>query len=97
MIEDLATQIAGEIRDFDPGVHIDKKSVRRLDKAIKYLMVAGKKVRLHSRAGVGFSRVGVARTRVGHSICSQYERLAADTEDAKVSSVSICDVLSFLN
>ena len=37
-------QIAGEIKDFDPGTHIDKKSVRRLDKAIKYLLVAGKKV-----------------------------------------------------
>lgn len=49
--EGYSTQIAGEIRDFDPGVHIDKKSVRRLDKAIKYLMVAGKKALL--AAGLG--------------------------------------------
>mmetsp|Transcript_7932 Transcript_7932/g.23402 ORF Transcript_7932/g.23402 Transcript_7932/m.23402 type:complete len:485 (+) Transcript_7932:240-1694(+) len=44
--EKYSTQIAGEIRDFDPGTFIDKKSVRRLDKAIKYLLVAGKKALL---------------------------------------------------
>lgn len=37
-------QIAGEIKDFDPGDLVDKKSARRLDLVIKYILVAGKKV-----------------------------------------------------
>lgn len=39
----LLFQIAGEIKDFDPGEFVDKKSARRLDLVIKYLLVAGKK------------------------------------------------------
>ena len=43
-----APQIAGEIKDFDPGELVDKKSARRLDLVIKYILVAGKKVALHA-------------------------------------------------
>ena len=41
-------QIAGEIKDFDPGELVDKKSARRLDLVIKYILVAGKKVSSHA-------------------------------------------------
>lgn len=43
-----STQIAGEIKDFETGDLVDKKAARRLDLVIKYLIVAGKKVR-HAR------------------------------------------------
>lgn len=41
--EEFPTRFAGLIRDFDAGDYIDKKQVRRVDKAIAYSMVAGKK------------------------------------------------------
>jgi len=41
--DDLQTQIAGEIKSFDPGDYIDKKQARRIDKFIAYTIVAGKK------------------------------------------------------
>lgn len=41
--EDYPTRIAASIHDFDPGVYIDKKQARRIDKFISYALVAGKK------------------------------------------------------
>jgi 3-oxoacyl-[acyl-carrier-protein] synthase II len=41
--EDYPTRIAGIIRNFDPGEHLDKKQARRVDKYIAYTAVAGKK------------------------------------------------------
>ena len=41
--EDLPTQIAASIDDFDPGIYLDKKQARRVDKFIAYAAVAGKK------------------------------------------------------
>ncbi len=42
-VDGYVTQIAGEIKDFDPGDYIDKKSARRIDDYIGYILVAGKK------------------------------------------------------
>ena len=47
--EEYPTQIAGEIEGFDPGDLIDKKQARRIDKAIAYAMVAGKKAFQHAQ------------------------------------------------
>lgn len=41
--EDLQTRFAGEIKNFDPGDYIDKKTARRVDKFIAYGIVAGRK------------------------------------------------------
>lgn len=41
--EDYPTRFAGAINDFEAGDYIDKKQARRIDKAIAFAMVAGKK------------------------------------------------------
>lgn len=48
-VDDLATQIGGEITDFDAGNYLDKKLDRRADPCIKYAMVAGKKALEHAK------------------------------------------------
>ncbi len=37
---DLPTQIAGEVKDFDPEVYIQKKEVKKMDLFIQYAMGA---------------------------------------------------------
>lgn len=46
--EDYPTRIAAEIAHFDPGHYIDKKQARRIDPAIAYTLVAGKKALEHA-------------------------------------------------
>lgn len=41
--EDYPTRFAASIEEFDVGEYMDKKQARRVDKAIAYAMVAGKK------------------------------------------------------
>ena len=41
--QEFPTRFAGSVRDFDPGIYIDKKQARRVDPFIRYTMVAGKK------------------------------------------------------
>ena len=45
---DFSTKFAGQIRDFDPGVYIDKKNARRMDDVIKV------SVRVCVCVGLGF-------------------------------------------
>lgn len=40
---DYPTRFAGQIRDFDTGVYLDKKQARRVDPYIRFAAVAGKK------------------------------------------------------
>lgn len=66
-------QIAGEIKDFDPGDLVDKKSARRLDLVIKYILVAGKKVALHADARRSARSGKKAQLHVGHAAsCAQW-------------------------
>lgn len=44
----FSTQIAGEIKAFDPEGYLDKKQARRVDKFIAYTVVAGKKAIEHA-------------------------------------------------
>ncbi len=37
---DLRVNFAGEVRDFDPGLYMDRKEARRLDPCIQYALVA---------------------------------------------------------
>jgi 3-oxoacyl-(acyl-carrier-protein) synthase len=45
-VTDWSTQIAGEVKDFDPGQLVSKKMARRLDRSIMFSLVAGKKALL---------------------------------------------------
>ncbi|MEC7839304.1 MAG: beta-ketoacyl-ACP synthase II [Chlamydiota bacterium] len=62
---DYSTQIAGEIKDFDPTGYLDKKQARRVDKFISYTIVAGKKALVSAgfddptSTGLDMSRCGV--------------------------------------
>lgn len=47
--EDFPTQIAAQIKDFDPGEYLDKKQARRVDPYIAYAIVAGKKALEHAK------------------------------------------------
>jgi 3-oxoacyl-[acyl-carrier-protein] synthase II len=42
-VADYPTRFAGVVRNFDPGEYMDKKSARRVDPFIRYVMVAAKK------------------------------------------------------
>ena len=55
--EEYPTRIAAQISDFDPGDYLDKKQARRVDKAISYAVVAGKKSIEH--AGFDLLRLDV--------------------------------------
>jgi 3-oxoacyl-[acyl-carrier-protein] synthase II len=39
---DLRVNFAGEVRDFDPGLYMDRKEARRLDPCIQYALVAAR-------------------------------------------------------
>ncbi len=39
-VSDYPTKIAGEVKDFDPSIHIDKKELRRMDLSEQYAIVA---------------------------------------------------------
>ena len=38
---DMPVKVAGEIKNFDPLLYMDKKQVRRMDKYCRYAMAAG--------------------------------------------------------
>jgi 3-oxoacyl-[acyl-carrier-protein] synthase II len=46
--EDFPTRFAASITGFDPGEYMDKKQARRVDKAIAYTVVSGKKALEHA-------------------------------------------------
>ena len=46
--EDYPTRFAAEVRNFDPEGYLDKKQARRVDPAIAYAIVAGKKALEHA-------------------------------------------------
>ena len=52
--EPHATKIAGEIKDFDPSKHMDRKEVRRTDRFTQFAMAAADLAVSHS--GIDFSK-----------------------------------------
>ena len=60
--EEFPTKIAAEVKDFDAGDYIDKKQARRVDRAISFAMVSGKKAlemaKLYPTEGVDKTRCG---------------------------------------
>lgn len=56
--EDFPTRLAASIQGFDPGEYMDKKQARRVDKAIAYTVVSGKKAVEHAGlSGDGFEKL----------------------------------------
>lgn len=62
--DDFPTRFAAQVKDFDSGEYIDKKTARRADKFIAYALVAGKKAVQH--AGINpFAPEGIDKRRAG--------------------------------
>lgn len=61
---DFPTRFAGVVRNFDPGIYLEKKQARRVDPFIRYIMVAGKRaLEMGKFPGAPLSRS--ERTRCG--------------------------------
>ncbi|KKM11878.1 3-oxoacyl-ACP synthase [Clostridiales bacterium PH28_bin88] len=58
----LATRIAGEVKDFDPGLYLDRKEAKRMDRFTQYA-VAGTKLALRD-AGLDLEKVDLDRVAV---------------------------------
>lgn len=59
---DLRVNFAGEVRDFDPGLHMDRKEARRLDPCIQYALVAARQAITDAGLDLGAedpTRIGV--------------------------------------
>ncbi|MBM3206986.1 MAG: beta-ketoacyl-ACP synthase II [Chlamydiae bacterium] len=62
--EDYPTRFAGEIKDFDTGIYLDKKQARRVDPYIRFAIVAGKKaLEMSNLTGDAFEALD--KTRAG--------------------------------
>ena len=78
---DYATQIGGQINDFNPEDFIDKKEARRMDRFVQYAMVAAQQA--YKQSGLNINeenaeRVGVyIGSGIGglETLCDQYETL----------------------
>lgn len=62
----LATRIAGEIRDFEPARFMDEKEARRSDRFLQYGVAAG--VQAIEDAGLSLDDAGINPERVGFAI-----------------------------
>ena len=68
-VSEYPTQIAGFIKDFDPGEYMQKKQARRADPFIRYAMVAGKKALEHSKIDASLLE-NLDKTRCGIVVSS---------------------------
>ena len=59
----LASRIAGEIKDFDPSVVLDRKEQRRTDRSVQYTLVATRQAM--DQAGLGDRLTGELAERTG--------------------------------
>ncbi len=58
--QDYSSQIAGEIKNFDPSSFLDKKSIRHMDRFVQYAIVATKEALKDAHLeGIDGRRVGV--------------------------------------
>jgi 3-oxoacyl-[acyl-carrier-protein] synthase II len=80
--EDFPTRFAGEVRDFDPGIYLEKKQARRVDKYIAYTIVSGKKALEH--AGLHDNGIGhLEKTKCGIIIGSGMGGMSVFVEGVK--------------
>ncbi|MDQ7857309.1 MAG: beta-ketoacyl-ACP synthase II [Armatimonadota bacterium] len=76
----LATQIAGEVRDFDPGAYMDRKEVRRNDRFVQLAYAAARMAMEHA----GFTITPANATRTGVLIGSGIGGIATWEEQHRV-------------
>jgi 3-oxoacyl-[acyl-carrier-protein] synthase II len=60
-----STQIAGEVKDFDPGTLVAKKMARRLDRSIMFTIVAGKRALLDAELPLNIGCAAFATSVMG--------------------------------
>lgn len=78
-VADYPTRFAGEIKQFDTGVYLDKKQARRVDPFVRYTMVSGKKA-LEMSGLTGDALQTIDKTRVGVLIGSGMGGMAVYSE-----------------
>lgn len=87
----FATQIAGEVRDFDPAEYVEKKSVRRTDPFIHYGVAASKQAWADAGLSIETSdptRIGVAvGAGIGgiHTIEANYDKYIKTASPKRIS------------
>ncbi len=77
--QEYPTRFAAAVRNFDPGVYMEKKQARRVDPFIRYTMVAGKKA-LEMAGLSGEKLQGLDKTRAGVLIGSGMGGMGLFTE-----------------
>jgi 3-oxoacyl-(acyl-carrier-protein) synthase len=63
------TRIAGEVKDFDHGDLITKKMARRLDRSIKFSLVAGKKALIDAGLPICFKECVSVLVLCARTVC----------------------------
>lgn len=77
--EEYPTKIAAEVKNFETGDYIDKKQARRVDRAIAFAMVSGKKALEMAKLGDDFDK-----TRAGCIIGSGIGGMSTFADNVRV-------------
>ncbi len=82
--DDYSTRIAAEVKNFEVGDYIDKKQARRVDRAIAFAMVSGK--RALEMAGLYPNNLleGIDKTRAGCIIGSGIGGMSTFADNVKI-------------
>ncbi len=82
--DDYSTRIAAEVKNFEVGDYIDKKQARRVDRAISFAMVSGK--RALEMAGLYPNNLleGIDKTRAGCIIGSGIGGMSTFADNVKI-------------
>lgn len=81
--EEYPTRIAAEVKDFDAGDYIDKKQARRVDRAIAFAMVSGKKALEMAKLDAANCE-GLDKTRAGCIIGSGIGGMSTFADNVKI-------------
>jgi 3-oxoacyl-[acyl-carrier-protein] synthase II len=79
-VSDYPTQIAAEVKDFDPGLYMDKKEIKRTDRFVQFAMAAAQQAL--KQAGLDMEKVDPEQ--VGVNIGSGIGGLATLEEQHKI-------------
>lgn len=81
--EDYPTRIAAEVKNFEAGDYIDKKQARRVDRAIAFAMVSGKKALEMAKLYPSMPE-GLDKTRAGCIIGSGIGGMSTFADNVKI-------------
>ncbi|MCE5295151.1 MAG: beta-ketoacyl-ACP synthase II [Chlamydiales bacterium] len=80
---DFPTRFAAEVPNFDAGEYIDKKQARRVDRAISFAMVSGKKALEMAKFDIN-NIEGIDKTRAGCIIGSGIGGMSTFADNVKI-------------